>query len=332
VVPVSRHHVFRYHTREKLRRMSETKSLSRTASSELQLEVVGGLHSGVRLSLADGDYSIGSKPGADIVLRDDGVASQHVIICIDGNDIRAEAIGGTLRVGDEEIDFGHGCRLRLPTVLTIGSASLRLTSPRHAHGGADAIPFLSKLADRPAVTVSLLGVALAGTIVWQGLQATSADKPDPDIAMVSKAGALPAPVVAAGPETSGDDAARDLKDRLRTAGIETIAISAEGGHLTATGRLPESRASDWTSIQRWFDNTYSPRMSLSANVANDPASAKPAVRLQAIWSGERPHIIAENGSRYYEGAILDNGWVLQQIGEDRVTLKKGEEKLTLTYQ
>jgi Inner membrane component of T3SS, cytoplasmic domain/Inner membrane component of T3SS, periplasmic domain len=312
--------------------MSETKSLSRTASSELQLEVVGGLHSGVRLSLADGDYSIGSKSEADIVLRDDGVASQHVIICIDGNDIRAEAIGGTLRVGDEEIDFGHGCRLRLPTVLTIGSASLRLTSDRHSHGAADGIPFLSRLADRPSVTVSLLGVALAGTIVWQGLHATSADKPNLEMAMTSKAGGRPAAsLAAAGPEISSDDAARDLKDRLRSAGIETISISAEGAHLTATGRLPESRASEWTSIQRWFDKTYSPRMSLSANVANDPASAKPAVRLQAIWSGERPHIIAENGSRYYEGAILDNGWVLQQIGDDRVTLKKGEEKLVLTY-
>ncbi len=315
--------------------MSETKSLSRTASPELQLEVVGGLHSGVRLSLADGDYSIGSKAGADIVLRDDGVASQHVIICIDGNDIRAEAIGGTLRVGDEEIEFGHGCRLRLPTVLTIGSASIQLTSDRKTSGLAGGFPILSKLADRPAITAGVLGVALATTIAWHGLQATPADGDgQAELAMAasrSDAASASLPAGGGGLEVSADDAARALQDKLRIAGIETISIATDGPHLTATGRLPENRATDWTTIQRWFDKTYSPRMNLSANVASDPASAKPAVRLQAIWFGERPYIIAENGSRYYQGAILDNGWILQEIGEDRVMLKKGEENLTLTY-
>lgn len=311
--------------------MSESKSLSRTASPELKLEVVGGVHSGVRLSLADGDYSIGCKSGADIVLRDEGVAAQHVIICIDGNDIRAEAIGGTLRVGDEEIGFGHGCRLRLPAEIKIGSALLRLSSDRKPFPASDMPPLMSRIAERPAVAVTgMFGVALAGTLAWHGLQPVAADAERSEFAMIAKSGAATAALQSGGLDAKADDVAHELQDKLRDAGLATIKISADGAHLTATGRLPESRAAEWTAIQRWFDKTYSPRMVLSTNVASDPASAAPAIRLQSIWYGPRPHIIAGNGVRYYEGSVVD-GWVLAQITEDGVTLKKGEENLTLNY-
>ena len=46
-----------------------------SSSSTFVLESTAGFHRGVRLELEPGDLRIGSRPGADIVLRDAGIAA-----------------------------------------------------------------------------------------------------------------------------------------------------------------------------------------------------------------------------------------------------------------
>ncbi len=298
----------------------------------LQLEVVGGIHSGVSIALEDGDYSIGSKVGAGIVLRDEGVAPQHVIICVDGRDIRVEAIGGDFRVGDEEIEAGHGYRLRLPAELTIGSASIKLSRNDDNTSFLDRIPFASQIAARPAAAaLGALGCVLAIVAATYSLQTQSGrEAPLGSATPVASASGLILPAN----DTRASDAATalsELKNRLQTAGLTSIDVEADGNHIKVKGRVQETRALEWSAIQRWFDNTYAPGLMLSASVSSTKAMAEPALNLQAIWYGDRPYVIADNGVRYYEGAVMDNGWLIQSIDDERITLKKSEDILTISY-
>ena len=54
-------------------------------TAQTVLEVVDGVHQGVTLALDKNVYSIGSKPGADIMLADDGVAPEHGVIRLHGH-------------------------------------------------------------------------------------------------------------------------------------------------------------------------------------------------------------------------------------------------------
>ena len=95
--------------------------------STFVLESTAGFHRGVRLELEPGDFRIGSTPGADIVLRDAGIAAEHAILRVGRRSIDLHAIGGEVRVGEEIIANGYGCALQAPVDLTIGEARLRIS-------------------------------------------------------------------------------------------------------------------------------------------------------------------------------------------------------------
>lgn len=302
--------------------MSSSALVYREASVNFELEIVQGLHSGVALELEDGEYCIGSKADSDIVLRDEGVAAQHVIICIDGKDIRVEAIGGDFKVGDEEIEAGHGYRLRLPAEITIGNASVKLSRQNDTSGFFDKIPYGEKVAARPAAAaLSILGCTLA---VIAGIYSFQPPRPVSDSQPIPANGAMEStavlPEVATNVQTAS--AAQALLEKLQAADLNNIKIESDGMRIEATGQVNERNASEWGSIQRWFDRTYAPSVLLTTSVIANPASAEPQIHLQAIWYGERPYIIADNGTRYYEGSVLNSGWHLQSIDNEGIMLKK----------
>jgi hypothetical protein len=102
-----------------------------SSPSRFVLESTAGFHRGVRLELEPGDVRIGSTPGADIVLRDAGIAAEHAILRVGRRSIDLHAVGGEVRVGDEVIANGYGCALRAPIDLTIGEARLRISIERN---------------------------------------------------------------------------------------------------------------------------------------------------------------------------------------------------------
>src|SRR5215813_15565689 len=101
-----------------------------SASPKFVLEITAGVHRGVRLELEPGDVRIGSTPGADIVLRDAGIAAEHAILRVGPRSIDLHAIGGDVGVGEEIVANGYGCALRAPVDLTIGEARLRISIER----------------------------------------------------------------------------------------------------------------------------------------------------------------------------------------------------------
>jgi hypothetical protein len=131
---------------------------------------------------------------------------------------------------------------------------------------------------------------------------------------------------------TSQNALEALQAKLSDVGITTVRLSLDDSRISANGRISEAQADEWTSVQRWYDKNYASSAILSAKIEIGELQGKAPVRLQAIWLGERPYIIPDNNMRYYEGSILESGWVLQKITSDMVVLAKNGETFALTYQ
>lgn len=127
-----------------------------SAPSTFVLESTAGFHRGVRLELEPGDVRIGSTPGADIVLRDAGIAAEHAILRVGRGSIDLHAVGGEVRVGEEVVANGYGCALQTPIDLTIGEARLRI-SIEQAPAQTSAEP--GDAPARPRISAGVLVVA-----------------------------------------------------------------------------------------------------------------------------------------------------------------------------
>jgi hypothetical protein len=325
-----------------------------SVSSKPELQVVGGFHNGVSLALDEGVYSIGSTADADIVLRDSGVASEHALLRIDSHGMRVEAMGGDIGIGDELITQGHGCKLRLPTEIAIGAARLKLSHPGARGTGFFAGPVGQFMSRNP--------IATAGGVICCALVITVATRQqapqmnigeavvEPKFTLPSTAQAKPelpktayhADIGLPGAASSGavtdvsaqstvEEAASYLQARLKSVNINSLKVSASDKRVQVVGNLAKRDAPAWISAQQWFDETYSGRVVLTANVAIGENQNVPPLRLQAIWFGERPYILTDEGARFYEGARLESGWMVQRIAEDRIVLERDGESLALTY-
>jgi Inner membrane component of T3SS, cytoplasmic domain/Inner membrane component of T3SS, periplasmic domain len=199
-----------------------------SSPSRFVLESTAGFHRGVRLELERGDVRIGSTPGADIVLRDAGIAAEHAVLRVGRRSIDLHAIGGEVRVGEEIIANGYGCALRAPIDLTIGEARLRISVERNQApaqtpvepGDAPARPRIS-----PAI---LIAGALLFAVPALGLAAMRPAAP--------KAGDL----TSAAPLNVADGHERIAGlQQVEAAGVETVSVRAASrlmADLPATDR------------------------------------------------------------------------------------------------
>jgi Inner membrane component of T3SS, cytoplasmic domain/YscD/CdsD-like Bon-like domain 3 len=121
-------------------------AIDSSSPSTFVLECTDGFHRGVHLELEPGNFRIGSTAGADIVLRDAGIAAEHAILRVGPRSIDLHAVGGDVVVGEETVAKGFGCALQAPADLKIGEARLRI-SAEQAQAPADAP---AKPADAPA--------------------------------------------------------------------------------------------------------------------------------------------------------------------------------------
>src|SRR5215469_14094325 len=132
-----------------------------SSPSTFVLESTAGFHRGVRLELEPGDFRIGSTSGADIVLRDAGIAAEHAILRVGRRSVDLHAVGGDVRVGEKIIANGYGCALRAPIDLTIGEDRLRISiernrTPERTPVEPDGAPARSRISTSLLIAVALL--------------------------------------------------------------------------------------------------------------------------------------------------------------------------------
>ena len=299
--------------------------------AQLKLEVLAGVHRGATLTFDKAaDYRIGSSPRADIVLRDPGVAAEHAVLRIESAAVRIDATGGEVSVERKSIPLGHGCRVRLPVELALGEAQLRLSKPSADPVLGDARHFLAQakksLTDKP---IAMASVAICLAVVVTAVAVGRPRAVPVNLAEAKTGGhGLPASRKAS---ATAQQAASELDARLRAAKIRTLQVNAVDGRLVVSGKLIKQQALEWAAIRQWFDQTFGGGIVLTANVTDDDGPAMPTLQLRGIWYGDRPYIITARGERYYQGAVLDNGWIVRQIGEDHLLLAKAGATVVLKY-
>jgi hypothetical protein len=296
----------------------------------LQLEVMAGRHAGVRVPLDADGCCIGSAPDADVMLRDPGVAPAHVRLKLERSSLSIEAAGADVGVGDEVLPLGHGCRVRLPAELVLGEARLCISKPGASlyAGGviARGVRQLSgSIRARHTIVAGAFVVSLVTlSVIAFGLPHGSGEQ------SAEPAAAARVPAAPASETASLDEAMRELKSRLDQARLRSLRVGMLDGSITVSGRLSRREADAWKTIERWFDQTYGGRLVLAAKVTVSEGHTSPPP-LQAIWFGVRPYIITADGARHEPGSVLDNGWLVSEIGEGRLVLSKDGETVTLTY-
>nr|WP_300311855.1 EscD/YscD/HrpQ family type III secretion system periplasmic domain-containing protein [Halomonas sp.] len=124
--------------------------------------------------------------------------------------------------------------------------------------------------------------------------------------------------------------AEALQNRLTEAGLNDLQVEDAGNHLVVSGEFAPHQHADWQAVQRWFDESYGSRQVLISNAMPGVTPDHPDFRFQAVWLGDNPYVIGDNGERLYPGAALQQGWVLAEIANDRLTLRRGEDEMFLT--
>jgi hypothetical protein len=102
---------------------------------------------------------------------------------------------------------------------------------------------------------------------------------------------------------------------------------ADGG-LAVSGILGAHDRTIWSDVQYWFDQTYRGRVALTNNFIE---SKPPNLQLRAVYFGEGPYVITAQGQHFNQGAILDDGWIIQEIGQDHLVLAKDGDTQPVPY-
>ncbi|MCF6114400.1 FHA domain-containing protein [Mesorhizobium muleiense] len=310
-------------------------AIGRTPASRhsVALSVTQGFHAGAQLSLVEPLYTVGSSTESEIVLRDAGIAPVHARLRRKGSQIEIEAVGGDVTLASGEIiREGQGRRCKLPLSISLGDAHIRLVNPERP-------PNRWSVSNRPllvagsvlfavfAVSVAANGFSFAEPDIGKKLSA-QVDKPI-TVALAGEAGQ--SVLDDSSPTPSAADAERQLKLRLEQSGISTLTVQQSPGRLVVSGMIANDKNAAWTETQSWFDQAFGAHITLASNVMVGNAEQAPRLRLQAIWYGERPYVIATDGARYHEGAFTNDGWTVKRIGETELLLTKGGATVALKY-
>ncbi len=289
------------------------------ADGNVRLSVAAGLHQGATISLDGSAYVIGSDAEADIVLKDAGIAARHVLVRPAGTRVEIEAVGGDVEVDTHHIAKGHGYRSRLPVNIVVGDAQMVICAPSQ--------PEPKSFFKRPTTAVAAVVCCIG---VFASLAAHALMSPPVGAGPGADSGST---MQAATPDKAETPAVAQglLAAQLDQAGISGVTLAVEKNRLVASGALAKEKSEAWLNIQSWFDRSYGDRLVLTSNVTVSGVGTPPRLALQAIWFGPNSYVLAGDGTRYHEGAYVEDGWMISKIGEKSLHLSKEGATIALNY-
>lgn len=281
-------------------------------SSGWRLEVIDGPNAGAVVPLAGGPIRVGTGADDDVVLA--GLAPAHALFAVGVDGRLSVQATAPLAVGGRRLGPGARRVLRGNASLVLNGVTVRLL--------AAAAPRRSNPLLFGAAATGLVALAVVATVL--ALRPTGAE-----------ALSRPAPVAAPpAPRPSLESVQMALQQRLRDSGLDRrLSVTAAGSALAVQGGLSPAEAALWQDVRTWYDGRFGggPALLVRLTPAAPAATALPDLRVRAIALGPVPYLIAADGARYTEGAVLAGGWVITRIAPDRVELARGAESGVLTF-
>jgi len=325
-------------------RATESTSPDATLSSHL-VEIGSGLYAGVVQHLGEGRHVIGSDDGADLVLLEPDLAPRHAALILRGATAQVEALADGVSVtGLGPVPSASTVTIRLPATVTIGGVEMvwRERKPRLAGPASGARERLLRLS-RSSVVPGLAAAALLSIAVVMTMPSPIADAAVPATATVTnpilpippaapvrpKAASLPKPVAISTPVALGV-AIADLRRQVEEAGLHSVRIEAGSGTVTATGSVEPALATRWEALQRAFDERVLGEVTLVNSVAVRTERQPVSLSIEGFWQGAQPYIVLR-GQRYFVGALVEGGWAIRAIDQDRVMLERDGRLVAMRF-
>ncbi|MEJ1117818.1 FHA domain-containing protein [Phyllobacterium sp. CCNWLW109] len=290
----------------------------------LLLRVTAGVHDGVLLPLEGNAYRLGSAADCDLTLSDRDVGAHHMTLQLQGSNVLIEAIDGDVVIDDDTlVPAGHGVRSPLPFEFQIGGATIELSSP---------VPEGDALRKMPRASWIAIGGGALTLLTIAAVQAGVGDFLGSNNAAVAHLSAKHGQVIESVHAPAADEpVAASLKTRLAENGLSGLKVDADGTRLTVSGELTADENKAWANIQNWFDRTYGGTYVLTSMVGAMAPKVQPKFNLQAVWFGDAPYAISSDGTRLYKGAALEDGWIIKDIRDGRLTAARQGEEFVLTF-
>ncbi|WP_458097133.1 SctD/MshK family protein [Roseomonas sp. WA12] len=295
---------------------------NRQAPDTWRLDVIEGPNRDAALLLPVGLHRIGAAASTDIMLADPAADLSRVSLVLDEDGearLRAEAPGAefagrTLRPGRER-RATRGGDLRL------GATVIRLSPPAHV--------VARRRADRRNLrwrVGAVVGAALLVTTLGAFGPRLLSDSPYARPIRTEAAARIPVR-----PDPAAARAA--LTQRLEAAGLgpDRLRVSdGAGGALLVEGRLNADETARFAELRRWYDAAHGAGPALVPRLGVDIAPPRPGLRIRAVSLAPVPYLIASDGEKYGEGAVLEDGWTVESIDRERVILRRGTETMAVT--
>ncbi|WP_026616006.1 SctD/MshK family protein [Ensifer aridi] len=290
----------------------------------LQFKVLSGLYCELTGTTALQTSLIGSGLDADIIFVEQGLAPHHFRITLLDRSIEVEALAAGLSMeGNRNIAAGERVVAPLPVVIHAGAMSILWSVPDAAPAGLIGIPRLS-ISVLALVLLGSLGIGLLSAIFsYYG----NAVVMSPHLSDGEREPKLP--------DNRTDDqtavtAAKDLQQEVDRVGLPNIKISSAKGVVTAEGTVTSASAISWHKVQQWFDHRTKGALALLNRVVIEDEKAPSAIAVEAVWRGPLPYLVI-NGEKYFVGALLDDGWMVERIEDGRVMLSRNGRLAALPY-
>ncbi|WP_156927967.1 hypothetical protein [Bradyrhizobium sp. Tv2a-2] len=127
-----------------------------------------------------------------------------------------------------------------------------------------------------------------------------------------------------------DLAAAFLRQQAGEAGLTELVVTPRtDGAVMIGGVLGQAQQRDWSAVRQKFDQRFGTERVLVEQF--DAAAFIPSVHVAAVWSGANPYMVDDHGNRLRPGASLGDGWSIQSIDSQNVTVRQGPRTVALRY-
>lgn len=112
---------------------------------------------------------------------------------------------------------------------------------------------------------------------------------------------------------------------------QQIRLQETPGQIVLRGRLNDAAQGYYLKeIVQNFRDKYKDRPKLVVDVtlpSTDLATMQPLLKIKSVSLGRVPYVILANGEKYLQGARLKNGYILESINLEYLTLRLGQERM-----
>ncbi len=290
----------------------------------LHFEVLSGLYCGLTGKTALETSLIGSGFDADFVFVEQGLAPHHLRITLLGNSIEVEALAAGLSIeGKRNIAPGECVVASLPVVVFVGEMSILWSVRDAAPTRSVGIPRLS-LPMLAIIIVCSLGIGTASAIFSYNGDGGASSPNSSSAEHESKLTSHPAN------DQIAKAAAKELQEEVDRAGLPNIKVGSAMGAVTAEGTVTSESVTSWQKLQQWFDHRTKGTLTLVNGVLIKEERAPSGLAVEAVWHGSQPYLVID-GEKYFVGAVLDDGWMVNRIEDRRVLLSRDGRVAALPY-